>query len=81
MYIEYKVKSTRQLASAIIQGKVNDVGKIKIETREIDLNADKKRFWITTLKNINDGIKNESFPLNPQMFPRAFEFNDDYEMI
>jgi hypothetical protein len=79
LYIEYEVKRTKQLASAIIQGKINEIGKIKIETREVNLNADQKRFWVETLKNITDKIRNRSFPLNPQQFPKAFELNDDYD--
>lgn len=79
LYIEYEVKRSKQLASAIIQGKINEIGKIKTETREVNLNADKKRFWIETLKNINEKTKNRSFPLNPQKFPKSFELNDDYE--
>lgn len=78
LYIKYEVKRTRQLASAIIQGKIKDIGKIKIETREVNLNADNKRFWIETLKNITGKVKNRSFPLNPQQFPKAFELNDDF---
>ena len=78
LYIEYTVKRTKQLASAIIQGKINEIGKIKIETREVNLNADQKRFWIESLKNVKDKIRNRSYPLNPQQFPKAFELNDDY---
>lgn len=32
----------------------------------------------SSLKNINEKIKNRSYPLNPQQFPKAFELNDDY---
>ena len=35
LYIEYEVKRTRQLASSIIQGKINEIEKIKIETRKL----------------------------------------------
>jgi hypothetical protein len=57
---------------------------IKIEfnlRKTVNLNADKKRFWIESLKNVKDKTRNRSYPLNPQQFPRAFELNDDYEMI
>jgi hypothetical protein len=46
LYIEYIVKRTKQLANSIIRGKINYIGKIKIETREVNLNADQKRFWL-----------------------------------
>ena len=47
--------------------------------KEVNLNADKKRFWFGTLKNINEKTMIRSFPLNPQRFPKAFELNYDYE--
>jgi len=30
--------------------------------REVDLNADKKRFWLGIIENMDDGIMNESMP-------------------
>jgi hypothetical protein len=49
-------------------------------TREVNLNADQKRFWIESLNNVKDKVKNLSYPLNPQRFPKEFELNDDYEL-
>ncbi len=46
----------------------------------MNLNADQKRFWIESLKNVKDKIRNRSYPLNPQQFPKAFELNEDYEL-
>jgi hypothetical protein len=46
--------------------KINEVGKIKTETGEVNLNVDGKRFWIETLKNITYKIEYSSYPLNPQ---------------
>jgi hypothetical protein len=34
-----------RLKSAILRGRIQDVGKFQTFTREIDLNADRKRFW------------------------------------
>lgn len=45
LYIKYDVKRTKQLASAIIQEKINDLGK-KIETSEFNLYADQNRLWL-----------------------------------
>lgn len=81
LYIEHIVKRTNQLASALIQGKINEIRKIKIETREVNLNADQKRFWVETLKNVKDKMRNRIYPLNPQRFPKAFELNDIYEIV
>jgi hypothetical protein len=38
-------------------------------------------FLVGTLKNITEKTMNRSYPLNPQRFPKAFELNDDYEII
>jgi len=78
LYYKYIVNRTKQLASAIIQNKISDIGKIKPETREVNLNGDDKRFWIGRLENINDGKMNNSMPLNPEYFPEKFELNDDF---
>ena len=66
------------LRSSILQDKLSEIGKIKTFEKEVNLNADRKRFWLESLKNVKDKIRNRSYPLNPQRFPKAFEFNDDF---
>jgi len=78
LYYKYVVNRTKQLASAIIQNKFDEIGRIKEETREVNLNGDDKRFWIGRLVDINDGKMNNSMPLNPEYFPERFELNDDF---
>ena len=80
LYYEYTVNRTKQLASAIIQNKIDEIGQIKREIREVNLNGDSKRFWLNRLENINDGKSNKSFPLSPDMFPNDFKLNDDYNL-
>jgi len=46
------------------------------ETREVNLNADDKRFWLGRLENINDNKMNNSTSLNPEFFAEKFELND-----
>ena len=43
-------------------GKINDIGKIKIETSEVNLNADQKRQRLGRLQSINDGNLINSLP-------------------
>ena len=69
---------TKKLASSIIQNKFDEIGRIKEETREVNLNGDDKRFWLGRLEDINDGKKNNSTSLNPEFFPEKFELNDDF---
>jgi hypothetical protein len=78
LYMKYVMNRTKQLAMCIIQNKIEDIGNIREHEREINLNADNKRFWVERLNNIDEKKKNRSFPLNPQQFPEAFELNDNY---
>lgn len=71
---------TKQLASAIIQNKIDEIGQIKTETREVNLNGDNKRFWLSRLENINDGKLNKSFSLNAEFYPNDFKLNSDYNV-
>ena len=49
---------------AIIQNKIRDIGKIKPKTKQIDLNADRKRQWFGKLTGISDGSFNDSMSLS-----------------
>jgi len=55
-------------------------GRINQETREVNLNGDDKRFWVSRLESINDGKSNKSTSLNPEYFPNHFKFNLDYNV-
>lgn len=78
LYIKYLVNRTKQLASAIIQNKIEQIGRINEETREVNLNSDDKRFWLGSLEDINDEKMNKSTSINPEFFPNYFKFNSDY---
>ena len=52
------------LRECIIQGRLQDIGKIQPVRRMIYPNADRKRFWLGTLKSIEDGLSNDSLPLS-----------------
>ena len=76
LYYKYVVNRTKQLASAIIQNKFDEIGRIKEEIREVNLNGDDKRFWLGRLVDINDGKMNNSMSLNLEFFAERFELND-----
>jgi len=63
LYYRFKVLRNNRLRSSILQDKINDIGKIKSETREFNLNADRKRFWLGRIESMDDEIMNESMPL------------------
>jgi uncharacterized protein YfeS len=60
------------LRSSILQDKIKDIGKIKPKTREFNLNADRKRFWLGRIESMDDGKSNDSMSLNPEFFSRMF---------
>lgn len=68
LYYRFKVLRNNRLRSSILQNCVNDIGKIKPETREFNLNADRKRFWLGRIESMDDGILNESMPLSLNYF-------------
>ena len=80
LYYQFVVNRTKQLASAIIQDKIDEIGQIKTETREVNLNGDNKRFWLSRLENINDKKLNKSFSINAEFYPNDFKLNSDYNV-
>lgn len=80
LYYKYLVLRTKKLASAIIQNKIDEVGRLKEETREVNLNGDDKRFWLGRLESISDKKMNNSTSLNPEFFPNHFKLNLDYNV-
>ena len=64
LYYRFNVLRNSRLRSSILQDKISDIGKIKPITREFNLNADRKRFWLGRIESMNDLIMNESVPLS-----------------
>ena len=66
----YKMRVLRntRLRSSIIQNKLQDIGKIKPITKEINLNADRKRSWFEKLTDINSKNLNDSLPFSLNYF-------------
>ncbi len=53
--------------SVILKNKIADIGKIKTFEREVNLNADRKRFWLDNLTAINHET-NDSVPISLNYF-------------
>ncbi len=64
----HSTRSIIPLRSSILQNEISEIGKIKPFVREVDLNADNKRFWLGQLTKI-DNSKNCSVPLSANHFP------------
>jgi len=54
----------QRLKSAILRGRIKDIGKFQTYTKEINLNADVKRFWLGSLKSIHEDNCFNSVPLD-----------------
>jgi len=63
LYYRFNVLRNNRLRSSILQDRITDIGKIKPQTREFNLNADRKRFWLGRIESMDGGIMNESIPL------------------
>jgi hypothetical protein len=53
-YIKVKSTKTTHIKSGILFNKLKDVGKIEEYEKKINLNSDKKRFWLSELRSLND---------------------------
>lgn len=63
LYLKYKVLRSFRLRSSILQDRLSEIGKIKTFQKEVNLNADKKRFWLGEIESIDSRIMNESVPI------------------
>jgi hypothetical protein len=62
------VLRSSRLRSSILQDKLSEIGKIKTFKKEVNFNADKKRFWLGEIKSIDARIMNESMPISLNYF-------------
>jgi len=68
LYMKFKVLRSGRLRSSILQNSISEIGKIKEIQREINLNADRKRFWLGQIESIDSKIINESVPISLNHF-------------
>ncbi len=70
LYYRFIVNRSSRLRSPIIQNRLSEIGKIKPFTREVNLNADRKRFWLGIIKSISYDQYNDSMPLSLNRFTK-----------
>jgi hypothetical protein len=63
LYYKLKLMRSARLRSSIIQNQLSEIGKIKPITREINLNADRKRLWLGELVSVEQRRMNDSVPI------------------
>ena len=64
LYLVLTPTRSASLRECIIQDHIEDIGKIRPIARLVNLNADRKRFWLGMLKLIDDGLYNDSVPIS-----------------
>ena len=67
LFYRFKVTRSNRLRQSILSNKLSEIGKITEKTREVNLNADKKRLWLESLTGINHKM-NQSLPLSLNYF-------------
>jgi hypothetical protein len=70
LYLKLQVTRSARLLSSIMRGRIEDIGKIKPMIRMIDLNADRKRFWLGTLMSVDERVCNDSVPISLNHFAK-----------
>lgn len=68
LYLVLTPTRSASLRECIIQNRLEDIGKIRPVRRLVNLNADRKRFWLGTLKSLDDGMYNDSMPISLDHF-------------
>lgn len=64
LYLVLTPTRSASLRECIIQGRIKDIGKIRPVRRLVNLNADRKRLWMGTLKSVDDKLYNDSSSLS-----------------
>ena len=70
LYYRFNILRNNRLRSSILQDRIQDIGKIKPITREFNLNADRKRFWLGRIESMDNNMMNESTSLSLSYFEK-----------
>lgn len=79
MYVKVKTTKTIHIKGGIIYNKIKDIGKIKKYEKKINLNSDKKRFWIGDLKSLKEKVCCYSAPWNANQVADIIARKSDVE--
>jgi hypothetical protein len=71
LFMRVELMRSTQLRSGIIQDRIGDIGKIQRRIREINPNADRKRFWLGRLTSLENDQFNDSIPLSLNYFSKG----------
>jgi hypothetical protein len=65
-------KRPQRLKSAILRGRISDIGKFRTYKKKFDLNPDKKRFWPGRLTTVHSDYSVRSMPLDVNLDGRLY---------
>lgn len=71
LYIKVKTTKTTHIKSGIIYNKIRNIGKIEEYEKKINLNSDKKRYWLGDLQSLKDKTCCQSAPWNANQIADA----------
>jgi hypothetical protein len=70
LYYKFIIKRNSRLRSSILQNKISDIGKIRPHTKQVNLNADRKRLWTERLEGMSNDNFNDSMSLSFNHFTK-----------
>lgn len=70
LYYKFIIKKNSRLRSSILQNKISDIGKIRPQTKQVNLNADRKRLWTGRLEGMSNDNFNDSMSLSFNHFTK-----------
>ena len=68
LYLVLKELRTTRLRTGILENRINDIGRFQTKSKQVNLNADRKRYWFTRLESINEKVFCDSLPLSLDYF-------------
>ena len=72
LYIALQTLKNTHIKSGIMYGKLDKIGKLESYEKKIGLNSDKKRFWLSELKSLNEKNMCDSFPIQVNLVKDVF---------
>ncbi len=72
LYLDLKEKRVTRLRTAILEKRINDIGRFYVKTKELNLNTDRKRYWYTDLEEVNNRDFCESLPISLDYFTQKY---------
>lgn len=70
LYLVMTPSRSASLRECIVQNRIGDIGKIRPIRKHVNLNVDRKRFWLGRLESIEGRLCNDSVPISLSHFSK-----------